>query len=186
MRRSSIAALLTFAIALALAFPGDARAQVPPTLKIGDVELVLNGSGARTKYFMQMYVAGLYLAAPSAEAAAIVAADAPMAIRLRITSGMVSQEKMDESLTEGFTNSTGGKPEALRKEIDAFRKMFAGAIAKGDVFDIVYLPTHGVVVLKNGKKQGAVQGLAFKQALFGIWLGEKPADDGLKVAMLKK
>jgi hypothetical protein len=184
MRRSLVVA--SIAVALALASSEVARAQLPANLKIGDAELGLNGSGARTKYLLQMYVAGLYLAAPSGDAPAIVAADVPMAIRLRITSGLVSQEKMDESLSEGFTNSTGGKPEPLRQEIDQFRKLFAAPIAKGDVFDIVYLPTHGVVVLKNGKKQGAVQGLAFKQALFGIWLGDKPADDNLKVALLKK
>lgn len=186
MRGPFLVVSLALVLGLPLAAPGVARAQVPDKLKVGDAELVLNGSGARTKYLMQMYVAGLYLAAPNNDASAIIAADSPMAIRLRITSGLVSQEKMDESLTEGFTNSTGGKPEPLRQEIDQFRKLFAAPIAKGDVFDIVYLPTHGVVVLKNGKKQGAVQGLAFKQALFGIWLGDKPADDDLKVALLKK
>jgi hypothetical protein len=31
-----------------------------------------------------------------------------------------------------------------------------------------------------------IQGLAFKQAMFGIWLCERPADAGLRVAMLGK
>ena len=37
---------------------------------------------------------------------------------------------------------------------------------------------------KNGKKRGVIEGLAFKQALFGIWLGGVPADDSLKEEML--
>jgi hypothetical protein len=109
-----------------------------------------------------------------------------MAIRLEITSGLVSQEKLVESLNEGFQNSTGGDPSAIRKEIEQFRKCFAAPIAKGDVFNLVFFPSRGVTVIKNGKPQGAVQGLAFKQALFGIWLSNKPADEDLKVALLSK
>jgi hypothetical protein len=184
MRRPIVAALAL--VTLGLLAATDARAQFPAKLKVGESELTLNGTGARTKYLMQMYEAGLYLAAPGGDAKKIVADDAPMNLRLHITSGMVTQERMAESLAEGFTASTGGKTDPLRKEIDEFRKLFAAAIAKGDVFDMVYVPTHGTVVIKNGKKVGAVQGLAFKQALFGIWLGDKPAADDLKVALLKK
>jgi hypothetical protein len=107
-----------------------------------------------------------------------------MAIRLEITSGLVTQEKLVESLNEGFDKATAGKPEPIRKEIDQFRRCFAHQIAKGDVFDLVYLPEHGVTVLKNGKRQGVVAGLAFKKALFGIWLSDDPVDKDLKSAML--
>jgi hypothetical protein len=184
-RRYSTAFLAILVLAATLAAT-TAQAAFPGKLRVGETELVLNGAGARTKYLMQMYLAGLYLAQPSGDAAAIVAADAPMAVRIQITSGLVTQEKLVASLNEGFANSTGGKTEPLRNEIEQFRRCFAAEIAKGDVFDIVYMPTHGVVVLKNGKKQGAVQGLPFKQALFGIWLGSAPAEEALKVAMLNK
>ena len=39
---------------------------------------------------------------------------------------------------------------------------------------------------KNGNKKGSIAGLEFKKALFGIWLGDKPADDDLKTGMLGK
>lgn len=161
-----------------------AYAELPNTLEVGGEKLALNGSGSRTKYLMEMYVAGLYLAQPSSDPAAIVAADAPMAIRLEITSGMVTEAKLVDSLNEGFHNATGGKPEPIRKEIDLFRKCLAGKIAKGDVLDLVYLPGHGVIVAKNGKKQGAIEGIEFKRALFGVWLSKDPADKDLKRAML--
>ena len=56
------------------------------------------------------------------------------------------------------------------------------------MFDLVYLPTHGVVVLKNGKRQGAVAGhCAFKQALFGIWLSRQARRTRTcKLALLSK
>ena len=161
-----------------------AYAELPNALQAGDEKLTLNGAGARTKYLMQMYVAGLYLEQPSSDSAAIVAADEPMAIRLEITSGMVTEAKLVDSLNEGFHNATGGKPEPIRKEIDLFRKCLAGKIAKGNVLDFVYFPGHGVIVAKNGEKQGAIEGIAFKRALFGVWLSKSPADEDLKRAML--
>ena len=161
-----------------------ARAELPSALQAGDSKLALNGSGTRTKYLMSMYEAGLYLDKPSTDAAAIVAADAPMGLRLQIVSGMVTQEKLVESLAEGFDKSTLGKTEPIRKEIEQFRSLLGKEIAKGDVFDFVYTPQQGVIVAKNGKTQGTVAGLAFKKALFGIWLSENPADKELKRTLL--
>ena len=184
MPKQFFAKAFTIVAYLSLFAPSIAYAELPSTLDLGDQKLALNGSGARTKYLMEMYVAGLYLAQPSSDPAAIVAADAPMALRLQITSGLVTEEKLVESLNEGFNNATGGKPEAIRKEIDLFRKCLAGKIAKGDVLDLVYLPGHGVIVAKNGEKQGAIEGIAFKKALFGVWLSQNPADKDLKRAML--
>jgi hypothetical protein len=177
-------AIVGIAVASVFVAESSATAALPAKLKAGDVELSLNGSGARTKYLMQMYVAALYVAEPSRDAAAIVAADAPMAFRIEITSGLVSEEKLVESLNEGFTAALGGDTEPLRAEIDQFRKCFAAKIAKGDVFNLVYLPEHGVIVLKNNERVGAVAGQPFKQAQLGIWLGAKPADDDLKTALL--
>lgn len=172
------------ALCLALVAAAPVRAELPSKLKIGETTLVLNGAGSRSKYLMKMYEAGLYLTEPSHDAAAIIDANNAMVIRLEITSGLVTQEKLLESLNEGFENSTGGNTAPLKGQIEQFRKCFADEIAKGDVFDLVHVPAQGIVVLKNGKRAGAVQGLAFKQALFGIWLSNKPADEDLKVALL--
>jgi hypothetical protein len=48
------------------------------------------------------------------------------------------------------------------------------------------VPGKGVESYKNGTLQGTIEGMDFKKALFGIWLGNKPADDDLKAAMLGK
>ncbi len=48
----------------------------------------------------------------------------------------------------------------------------------------MYVPEKGVVVFKNGKIQPIIEGLEFKKALYGIWLGEEPADDDLKEDLL--
>lgn len=161
-----------------------ANESLPAEIKAGETRLVLNGSGARTKAFMELYNAGLYLTKSSNNPKEIIAADEPMAIRIKITSGWVSQNNLVESLEDGFTNSTGGNTREMRKEIDQFRACFQEDISKGDVFDMLYLPGKGVVVSKNGKYKGTVVGTKFKQALFGIWLSDKPADTALKQALI--
>jgi hypothetical protein len=158
--------------------------ELSPTLKVGDQKLVLNGSGVREKYFLDLYVAGLYLTQPNNQSKTIINADAPMAIRIVITSKLVSQDKFIESLKEGFQKSTQGNVEPIRTEMQKFRQCFADVITRGDVFDLIYLPSQGVIVFKNNKRTGSVPGLAFKQALFGIWLCDRPADTKLKQALL--
>lgn len=140
-----------------------AYAELPSALEVGDQKLTLNGSGSRTKYLMEMYVPGLYLAQPSSDPATIVAADAPMAIRLQITSGLVTEEKLVESLNEGFHNAMGGKPEAIRKEIDLFRKCLAAKIAKGDVLDLVYIPGHGVTSQRTARCRVRLKGSRLRE-----------------------
>ncbi len=160
---------------------------LPATIKAGDSNLSLNGGGIRKKVFFKLYVGGLYLSEKSSDAAAIVNADKPMAVKLQITSGMISSENMSEAILEGFEASTGGKTEPLKAKIAAFVNTFKkDEIVEGNVFDIVYVPGKGVESYKNGKLQGTIEGMDFKKALFGIWLGSKPADDDLKTAMLGK
>jgi hypothetical protein len=172
--------------ALVITVPLAAQAAAPASIDVNGQTLVLNGAGARTKYLMQMYLGGLYLQQPSRDAAGIIAADAPMAIRLEITSGMVTQERLVESLAEGFQNATRGNTAAIQREIEQFRQCFAQPVSKGDVLEMIYMPAQGVTVVKNGTPVGTIPGLAFKQALFGIWLCDRPAEQSLKVAMLGK
>ncbi|MCA9236355.1 MAG: chalcone isomerase family protein [Planctomycetales bacterium] len=177
---------ISTAFALAILFsPAAARAaKLPATIKVAKQELTLNGEGVREKYLLDLYVAGLYLPTPSRDAKSIIAADQLMAIRIAVVSKLVSQEKLVQSLDEGFEKSTGGKLKPLQAQLQQFRRCFAGEIARGDLFDLIYVPKQGVFVFKNGKRIGVVAGLPFKQALFGIWLGASPVDPTLRTALL--
>ncbi|MCF8278212.1 MAG: chalcone isomerase family protein [Flavobacteriales bacterium] len=183
---------LTALLAVSMALPTQAQLSIngvtlPASIKAGSVNVNLNGGGIRKKVFFKLYVGGLYLSDKSSDASAIVNADKPMAVKLQITSGMISSENMSEAILEGFENSTGGKTEPLKAKITEFVNTFKKEeIVEGNVFDIVYVPGKGVESYKNGKLQGTVEGLDFKKALFGIWLGAKPADEDLKTAMLGK
>jgi hypothetical protein len=180
--------LLALATAL-LPLPAHARrvggVEIPETLESGGTSLVLNGAGIRNKYFIGVYVGGLYLKQRSADAAAIIDADEVMAVELRITSGLITSDRMKKSTEEGFRKSTGGNSAPFREQIDALIGVYDEKIDDGDIFDIVYVPGKGVDVYKNGAHQGTVEsGLPFKRALFGIWISERPVQASLKRAML--
>jgi hypothetical protein len=160
---------------------------VPDTLKAGETPLVLNGAGIRTKWMMDIYVGGLYLESSSSAANQIIAQDQPMAIKLHMVSGLITSEKMEDATMEGFKNATGGNTQALDTYIDSFMAVFREPISEGDVFDLIYQPGKGIDVYKNSEFKDTVDGgLPFKQAVFTIWLGKKPAHGGLKKGMLGK
>lgn len=146
--------------------------------------LKLNGAGTRSKAFVPLYESGLYLLGPSRDANAIIAADAHMAIRVKITSSFVSQSTLVSALNEGLKKSTGGDTEQIRGETQSFQSCLKDDVRKGDVFDFIHIPSKGLYVFKNGQAKGLIPGVTFKRALFGVWLSEKPADQQLKQAML--
>jgi hypothetical protein len=159
---------------------------VADSLKAGSADIKLNGAGFRTKLGMKLYVGSLYTKAAAKDAKAVIDADEPMAITLHIVSGMITSEKMMNAINEGFEHSTGGNIAPLKKEIDAFVSVFKSEVKEGDKQQFIYVPGTGVEIYKNGAKVNTIAGLAFKKALFGIWLCDKPADDDLKEAMLGK
>lgn len=156
---------------------------LPNSATFSGAEMSLNGAGMREKMWIDLYAGGLYLQTKTSVASEVINSDAPMALKLHIVSGMVSQEKMIAAVTDGFENSKTGK--ATPEDKAAFIACFNDEITKEDVFDIVYAEGK-TTVYKNEKEKGFVNGLEFKKALFGIWLGNKPADKDLKKGMLGK
>jgi chalcone isomerase-like protein len=148
--------------------------------------LVLNGAGVREKMWIDLYVGALYLPKKSSNAAEIMSSEDAAAIKLTIISGMITSEKMIAAVNEGFENSTNNNTAPIKAKIAQFKACFKDEIKKGDIFDIVNVPGKGVVVSKNGKDKGTIEGADFKKALFGIWLSNKPADKNLKAGMLGK
>ncbi|CAM4366096.1 chalcone isomerase family protein [Gillisia limnaea] len=159
---------------------------IPNNVSFEGEKLVLNGVGVREKFWMDMYAGALYLGSKSSDAKSIVNANDPMSLKLHMVSSLITSEKMIDAVNEGFENATNGKTSGISSEIAKFKAFFSDEINKEDVFDIVYIPSKGVLVYKNGKEKGSIKGMEFKKALFGIWLSDKPADKKLKQGMLGK
>jgi hypothetical protein len=158
---------------------------MPNVMKVGDEYLKLNGGGIREKMFIDLYIGALYLREKSSSASAIINADEPMAVKMRVVSGMVSKENMEEAIRTGFENSTGGKTAPIQDKIDKLITVgFEHQIVVGDIIDLVYEPGKGISLHKNNTSIVTIPGLDFKKALFGIWLCDVPADENLKNKML--
>lgn len=158
---------------------------MPAVLEIEGHALVLNGAGLRERLWIDLYVGGLYLPERTGSAEEIIDADREMAIRLHVVSGMVTSRRMAQATREGFDKALDDDTGPLEAKITAFIEIFEREpIAENDVFNHVYVPSDGVKVYKNGSYQSSVEGLDFKQALFGIWLSDDPVDKKLKRGML--
>jgi hypothetical protein len=149
-------------------------------------KLPLNGAGIRSKFFFDLYIGALYLSKKSSNAKNIIQKDEKMSIKLIILSSMITSKKMENATRDGFNKAMQGNTTALRKEIEDFIAVFKEKIKKEDVYDLVYTPKVGVDIYKNEKYKKTIQGLAFKKALFKIWLGEAPVQKSLKNSMLGK
>lgn len=158
---------------------------MPNVIKVDGKYLKLNGAGVREKMFLDLYIGALYLEKKTSNAQEIIDGDSYMSIKMRVISGMVTRENMEEAIREGFKKATGNNTKSIDSKInDLLNKGFAGDIEKGDVFDLEYIPGKGTHLKKNGKTLVVISGLEFKKALFGIWLCNQPADANLKKKML--
>lgn len=61
---------------------------------------------------------------------------------------------------------------------------FQEEIQPGDIIEVAYLPERGTQISHNGEYLASIKGLDSKEALFALWLGEKPVDNGLKRKLL--
>ena len=165
-----------------------AGVKVPDTLTVDGTSLVLNGAGLRTKTFLKVkvYVGALYLPQRSRDAAAIVAADVPKAIRIVMLRD-ADRASMVGSLRDGIEANSPAQAAALAPKVKELEAGFPADFKEGQVLSLVYAPGKGLTVGIEGAVAQSFPGKDFADALFRIWLGPKPSDGGvedLKEAML--
>jgi hypothetical protein len=175
--------------ALALALPAQAKkvadVDFPDSIDVGGQTLKLNGVGIRQKMMFKVYVGGLYLAAPTSDAAAVVAADAPKRVRM-VFMRDVDKKKILETYKEGFENNSGGPGLAgLVAKLDQLAPALAD-MKEGSEMTVTYVPGQGTTVAAAGGGSVTIEGKDFADALFRNWFGPKPADGDLKEALLGK
>ena len=159
-------------------------AEAPSSMEYQGAELMLNGQGTRVKFFMKVYDTSLYLGSASSNAEEILDSDEAMAIRLDVTSTMVTIDAMKDALSSGLVKSTGNNTGPITEEIEQLISTFTGDVNDSDFFEFIYMPDTGTNVLKNSTYIDTIPGIEFKKAFFGIWLSKNPIQKNLKKAML--
>jgi hypothetical protein len=159
-------------------------AEAPNSMEYQGTKLMLNGQGTRVKFFMKVYDTSLYLGSQSSNAEEILSSNEAMAIRLDVTSTMVTTDAMKDALNSGLVKSTGNNTGPLTAEINQLISSFNSDVSDSDFFEFIYMPDSGINVLKNSTYIDTVPGIEFKKAFFGIWLSKNPIQKNLKKAML--
>ncbi len=159
-------------------------ADIPKVIEYQDSKLILNGQGTRVVFFMKVYEGSLYLETKSSDDEQIVGSNVPMAIRIDITSKMVTADAMKKALSEGLEKSTDNNTGPILNEIEQLSSSFSSAVALGDFYEFIYIQEIGTHVLKNDELVELIPGFEFKKAFFGIFLSDNPIQKNLKKAML--
>lgn len=153
--------------------------------------LVQAGTGKRTKFPIgTVYLATLHVPQDlkGKDGKEIVDADVPMSVVLQVDTRMLTRERFVDAIREGFQKAKDSG--FATDKVETFLNFFNNVeIHKGDIVYLDYSPPTGLSVAmktSDGKKQdlGKVAGLPFKRALYAIWLGPDPVQEGLKKGML--
>lgn len=185
---------LVAGLALFVAFSGAATAtteisgvKLEPTARVGNQELKLNGAGVRYRAIFKVYVAGLYLPETRKTTAEILSLPGARRVTLVMLRDL-SNEELGRAFIAGVTKNSNREENAkIIPQLQTFGEIFASIpeLKKGDVLTTDWVPGSGTVIHVNGKKvSDFIPDIAFYNALLRIWLGDKPADDNLKTALL--
>jgi long-chain acyl-CoA synthetase len=162
-----------------------AGVRIDDKIQAGGQELVLNGAGLRTKFFIKVYVGALYVAQKTNSPAAILDNPAPRRMVLRMLREM-DADSLYGALDEGLRNNlTAAELAELKPQADQLGAIMKGigTVKEGDGITIDF-GAAGIEVGLNGKPRGKVEGAVFGRALLKVWLGDQPADASLKKALL--
>lgn len=165
-----------------------ANVKYETVLDLAGQKLQLNGAGIRYKFVVKVYTAGLYLTTKAQTTADVLAAPGPKRIRIQMLRDIDANE-LGKLFTKGM--EANAPRDEFVKSINGVLKLsevFASRsqLSSGDYFSVDYVPGVGSAVLINGKSVlgEPIREPEFFHALLRIWLGDKPADDGLKEALL--
>ncbi|RTL15197.1 MAG: hypothetical protein EKK52_21165 [Burkholderiales bacterium] len=191
MRGFIVAALLAAGGLVGAAARADtvevANVKYESAVDLAGQKLQLNGAGIRYKFVVKVYTAGLYLTTKAGTTQEVLAAPGPKRIQIQMLRDIDGNE-LGKLFTKGIEANVSR--EEFAKSINGVLKlseMFASRkqLSIGDAFSVDYVPGVGSSVLLNGKPLGeTIKEPEFFSALLRIWLGDKPADDALKDALL--
>lgn len=176
------------ALGPAAAQPVDVQGvKFEPTVQLGGSTLQLNGAGLRTRFFVKVYAAGLYVPQKSNSATTLLAQKGPRRVAITMLRD-VDAETFANSLNDGLRNNLSEAQLAgLKAQIEALNANLKsiGEAKKGDAIAFEFVPDSGTRIVVNGQAKGAaIAGEDFFAAVLRVWLGDKPADEDLKKGML--
>jgi len=150
-------------------------------------ELVLNGAGIRTRFFVKVYVGALYLPEKKTAAADVLALGGAKRVALAMLRDLTAQQLAD-ALNEGFAaNNPPADQERYKGQLAELLAVMTslGQAKQGEIIALDFVPDSGTHVLVNGAPKGKpIPDEGFYRAILKVWLGDKPVDADLKRGLL--
>jgi hypothetical protein len=151
--------------------------------------LVVTGVGLREKtmlkvdvYTIVSYVDGENLALEDDKGIALLEYDAVKQIRMDLRRSF-SRDKLIKAFSSVIDKNYKDQA-AFSADMETFFGYFDRDAEEGDVIIFTYVPGSGLRTTLNGEEKGTIENFEFVKALWTVWFGEKPANGGLKKAML--
>lgn len=170
--KQALLSLLCVALTLPALAGSLAGVNLADQTDAGGTALVLNGMGLRSKFFIKVYVGGLYLPAKQKDAFKVLAADGARQMVMHWLYD-VDTAKVCEGWNEGLAANTPNAGAQLKKDFATLCGYMADA-KSGDRFVFTYLPGTGTSVEVKGAAKGTIAGKEFADALLACWVGPKP------------
>ena len=156
----------------------------------GDVVLKVTGTGLREKTFLKVdvytivsYVDG-NAALEGEPGVAICALNAPKRIQMDLRRGF-SRDKLINAFVGGIEKNLDDTS-GIADEMETFKSYFTRDAQDGDMIIFDFCPQKGLTTILNGEVTGVIENFDFVQAMWTVWFGEKPANGGLKKALLSQ
>ena len=155
---------------------------MPDTVSVGGQSLQLNGMGLREKFYVDVYVGGLYLPQKMTDAAAAIGLDAPKRVVMHFIYDKVTRAQMIETFEEQFGGLSGAATQ--RNNITKLEAVVPELIRAGEQISFDYVPGQGTTMRYNGTGLVTIGGTEFMKLIWGIFLGPKPPTAALKAGLL--
>ena len=162
--------------------------RVEDQVMAGGQTLVLNGAGVRHKLmFAKMYVGALYLRAKTSSAEAVLTDTGAKRVALFVLAEELSARELIASINNSLSVNLSKQDLAqIESRLTQLNQMMmkVGALKKGGVVTLTYVPATGTHIRVNSEELLVVKGEDFFNALMHIWIGDKPVDGRLKSSLL--
>jgi Chalcone isomerase-like len=164
-----------------------AGVDVPERVQLADAVLELNGAGVRRAYFLEVYVASLYLPARQKDALTVLNLRGNKRLQMVMLMSASSQD-FNKAMVKGMRrNSSDDEFQRLQSRVHEFEHIINsyGAVKRGDVIGIDHIEGKGTVVSVNGQARATpIAGEDFYNKILEIFLGTHVSDAALKQKLL--
>jgi hypothetical protein len=152
------------------------------TFRVEDTVLHLRGAGLlRYLVFIKAYVGALYM--PPSDRAENPLGTSPRRLELEYFHAIRAADFAEATRQKIADNVPPETLTAIAERLERFNGFYRD-VQPGDRYALTYLPGKGTELSLNGTPLGRIEGEDFAAAVFAIWLGPAPIDEGFRDDLL--